>query len=70
MDARGPVVLAGEVVRRVLHCPECGHRLPVEIVSVTGAVELRVYCRHCRREIVVRVRPATEDREATEEADT
>ena len=60
MDAV-PVVLAGAVVGRVLHCPDCGHRLPVEIALVTGAVELRVYCRHCRREVVVRVTETEEE---------
>lgn len=37
------------------HCPICGKRLPVEIVSVEGKAVFSVFCRHCKTVTIIRI---------------
>ena len=41
---------------KILHCPRCGKRLPVEVVSQTGKTILKVYCKRCHSESLIELK--------------
>lgn len=41
---------------KVLFCPRCGKRLPVEVVSLDGKTVLKVFCKRCHVESVVELK--------------
>lgn len=40
---------------KTILCPRCGKKLPVEVVEVEGRTVLKVYCKRCHSESVVKL---------------
>ena len=41
---------------KILFCPRCGKRLPVEIIVQKGETVLKVYCKRCHKESLIELK--------------
>ena len=39
-----------------LFCPRCGKRLPIQVMSLEGKMEVKVYCKRCHGESVIELK--------------